>query len=151
MTLATASDEHNILETIRTSHNGIGTSLSGTRGVPDSAAGQGSNDRPREFGGRPQTARRINPDRSREIHNTIPPKKGKNTRATLKIASLNMRGRDKDKWNHINQLMRDNRIGILAVQEAHLDEPRVARLEELSQSESKSITLQTLIHQMQEG
>ncbi|KAJ3570053.1 hypothetical protein NP233_g4645 [Leucocoprinus birnbaumii] len=52
----------------------------------------------------------------------------KNTRANIKIASLNMQGRgarsfyDPDnKWYKINQLMRDEKIAILAVQEAHLD------------------------------
>jgi exonuclease III len=135
MTLATALNEnHNILETIRTSHTGNGIGLSGTRGAPDSAAGQNSDDRPREIGGRSQAARSLTPNRTtRETDTLTAPrtKKGKNTRATLKIATLNMRGRDLDKWNHINQMVRDNKIGILAVQEAHLDEPRVTRLEGL--------------------
>jgi hypothetical protein len=51
----------------------------------------------------------------------------KNTRASLKIASINMRGHGPsgsnnpdNKWNHINQLVKENRIGVLAIQEAHL-------------------------------
>jgi hypothetical protein len=56
------------------------------------------------------------------------PRTRKNTRATLKIVTLNMRGRDLDKWNHINQMLDK---GILAVQEAHLDESRVTQIEEL--------------------
>jgi hypothetical protein len=130
MTLATAPNDHNISETIRTSHTDTGLGLSGTRGAPDSATGQSSDDRPREIGGRHQAARRHTPDRTRG-NNTATSRKGKNTRATLKVASLNMRGRDAEKWNHINQMMRDSKIGILAVQEAHLDDSRVVQLEEL--------------------
>lgn len=54
-------------------------------------------------------------------------KRNKNTRASTKIASLNMRGRGapgdnniSNKWFHINQILKDKRIGILAIQEAHL-------------------------------
>jgi hypothetical protein len=49
----------------------------------------------------------------------------KNTRASLKIASLNMRGHGpsgkdpENKWNHINQLVKEKRIGVLAIQEAY--------------------------------
>jgi exonuclease III len=135
MTLVTALNEnHNILETIRTSHTGIGLGLSGTRGVSDSTADQHSDDRPREIRGRPQAPRShtlVRTARETDTQTTPQTRKGKNTRATLKIASLNMRGRDLDKWNHINQMIRDNKIGILAVQEAHLDESRVTWLEEL--------------------
>src|SRR5271156_502072 len=44
----------------------------------------------------------------------------KNTRAAIKIATLNMRGKDTEKWYNINQNMRDKKIGILALQETHL-------------------------------
>jgi exonuclease III len=131
MTLATAPNDHTTLETFRNSYTSTGIGLSGTRGVPDSAASQNSDNRPREIGGRPQAARRHTPDRTRGTNTTATLRKGKNTRATLKVASLNMRGRGTEKWNHINQMMRDSRIGILAVQEAHLDDPRVVQLEEL--------------------
>lgn len=51
-------------------------------------------------------------------------KEKKNTRANLTIASLNMKGggsdKTRDKWQHINQVMRERRIGFLAVQETHL-------------------------------
>lgn len=54
----------------------------------------------------------------------IPRKHGtKNTRANIKVATLNMRGRwhhNSDKWYHINQIVRDKKIGILALQETHL-------------------------------
>src|ERR1700691_435967 len=39
----------------------------------------------------------------------------KNTRASLKVASLNIRGRGPvgdNKWNHINQVMREQRLGV---------------------------------------
>jgi ribonuclease HI/exonuclease III len=55
----------------------------------------------------------------------------KKTKATLKIASLNMRGRGIDKWNNINQVIREKKIGILAVQESHLSEMHVNQLHEL--------------------
>lgn len=44
------------------------------------------------------------------------------TAATIKIASWNMRGRGDDKWMHINQTMRQKKIGILCLQETHLSE-----------------------------
>jgi exonuclease III len=52
----------------------------------------------------------------------------KNTRASLKVASLNIRGRGPmgdNKWNHINQIMREHRLSVLAVQEAHLTQEHV--------------------------
>lgn len=44
-------------------------------------------------------------------------------KAKIKLASLNIKGRrsgDIDKWLHIPQIMRENNIGVLAVQETHL-------------------------------
>ncbi|KAF5367240.1 hypothetical protein D9615_010668 [Tricholomella constricta] len=62
----------------------------------------------------------------------------KKTRAAIRVASLNMRGyrtagdsRTGSKWLQINQLLRDKRIGILAVQETHLTEERRDELEKL--------------------
>ena len=62
----------------------------------------------------------------------------KATRAALKVASLNVRGfgnqsvnHPSDKWNHINQLIRDKKIGVLLVQEAHMTQERCAQLEDL--------------------
>ncbi|KIY51495.1 DNase I-like protein [Fistulina hepatica ATCC 64428] len=64
----------------------------------------------------------------------------KKTGANVKISTLNMRGRGnidgqdtspQSKWMHINQLMRDKRIGILAVQEAHLTQEHVDQIERL--------------------
>jgi hypothetical protein len=46
------------------------------------------------------------------------------SKAAIKIATLNMRGRfnrdSRGGWLHINQIIRDNRIGVLALQETHL-------------------------------
>jgi exonuclease III len=66
-----------------------------------------------------------------------PPQQGqkkkikKNTRASIHIASLNMRGRgsgQNDKWNNINQVMKEHRIAVLAIQEAHLTQQHVDNL-----------------------
>jgi len=60
------------------------------------------------------------------------PKGLKNTRATLTISSLNIRGggsaNTRPKWQHINQIMREKEIGILAVQETHLKQTDVDEL-----------------------
>ncbi|EIW62622.1 DNase I-like protein, partial [Trametes versicolor FP-101664 SS1] len=60
------------------------------------------------------------------------------TRARIRIGSLNMRGFgstasavDESRWMRINQLIRDEKIGVLALQETHLNEERVAELNEL--------------------
>ncbi|KAF5336211.1 hypothetical protein D9758_017781 [Tetrapyrgos nigripes] len=62
----------------------------------------------------------------------------KNTKAAIRIASLNIRGyghtnttHPTHKWRHVNQIMRDKRIGILMVQEAHLTTERVTENEHL--------------------
>jgi hypothetical protein len=67
----------------------------------------------------------------RKNHNT------KNTRANMTIASLNMRGRysnngTTDKWRDINQLMKESKINMLAIQEAHLKQDEVDDLHTLS-------------------
>ncbi|KAG1863878.1 Endonuclease/exonuclease/phosphatase [Suillus subluteus] len=57
----------------------------------------------------------------------------KTTRANIRIASLNMRGRwsnGTDKWNNINQIMRDKKIGIMAIQEMHLMKEEESKLNE---------------------
>jgi exonuclease III len=65
---------------------------------------------------------------SQPSHPTRQPTKRKGqktTRANIKIASLNIRGRwhnGADKWMHINQIIREQRIGIMALQETHLSE-----------------------------
>ena len=60
------------------------------------------------------------------------PRGNKTLRANITIASLNINGggtaQTKEKWQHINQLLRDKKIGILAVQETHLGEDTVHNL-----------------------
>lgn len=86
---------------------------------------------------RSQNARReMNPrahgnQRAQQIQHR---KFGKKTRASIKIASLNMRGRysnGTDKWFHINQIVREKRIGILALQETHVTPEDVASIHQL--------------------
>lgn len=53
----------------------------------------------------------------------------KTTRATMKVATLNIRGggstATRDKWQHVNQIMQEKNIAILAIQETHLNEASV--------------------------
>ncbi|KAI0355197.1 DNase I-like protein, partial [Trametes cingulata] len=60
------------------------------------------------------------------------------TKARFTVASLNMRGfrqttsdSSAGKWLFVNQLVRDKRIGVLAVQETHLDERRAEMIRDL--------------------
>ncbi|KAF9537728.1 DNase I-like protein, partial [Agrocybe pediades] len=56
------------------------------------------------------------------------------TKAKIKIATLNIRGggsaTTRPKWDHVNQLLRTQQIGILAIQESHLKEEDVITLHE---------------------
>jgi len=63
----------------------------------------------------------------------LPAKHNKTTRGTLKIGTLNMRGGaakilSQDKWQHVDQLLKVNHIGILSIQEAHLTEEHIVNL-----------------------
>ncbi|GLB44701.1 putative RNase H [Lyophyllum shimeji] len=60
----------------------------------------------------------------------------KNTKAAIRVASLNIKGyraanETNSKWFHVNQLVRQKRIGILLVQETHLTEERRDTIEGL--------------------
>jgi len=79
----------------------------------------------------PQT----NAEPSQDTHNNVTPRdttphtprrKVKKTKDELKVATLNIRGggsaTTKDKWQHINQIVRDRRISAIAIQETHLNE-----------------------------
>ncbi|KAI0685787.1 Endonuclease/exonuclease/phosphatase, partial [Cerioporus squamosus] len=66
------------------------------------------------------------------------------TRATLTVGTLNMRGAGQaaqggigEKWLSINQIIRDEKIAILGLQEAHLLESKVDQINELFQSTMK--------------
>ena len=56
----------------------------------------------------------------------------KTTKAVLKLATLNIRGggsaATQGKWNNINQIIRDKKIDILAIQESHLNEAALNNL-----------------------
>ncbi|KAF5376091.1 hypothetical protein D9615_007753 [Tricholomella constricta] len=58
------------------------------------------------------------------------------SKAAIRVAALNIRGyihtlSRQPKWHHVNQLLHDKRVGILAVVEAHLTEERKDKLESL--------------------
>jgi len=62
----------------------------------------------------------------------------KNTKVSIKIAALNIRGNGhldpsngKNKWNHVNQIMREGKIGILAIGKAHLNAERSRNIEQI--------------------
>ncbi|KAL1945502.1 hypothetical protein VTO73DRAFT_2353 [Trametes versicolor] len=68
----------------------------------------------------------------------------RSTKARVKLASLNMRGLGPsdatgmpDKWMRINQIVRDSKIAILAIQEAHLECEKADQLNELFSSSLK--------------
>ncbi|KAI0335407.1 DNase I-like protein, partial [Cubamyces sp. BRFM 1775] len=59
-------------------------------------------------------------------------------KAHIKVATLNMKGygtgvggEASSKWMRLNQLVKEKRIAVLAIQEAHLDTQRAQRLQEL--------------------
>lgn len=65
-------------------------------------------------------------------------KRNKHTRTSLKIASLNLNGKgtlandgEDNKWLHLNQIMHEEKIGILAIQEAHLTPEFIEQLKHL--------------------
>lgn len=62
----------------------------------------------------------------------------KTTKAAIKIAFLNMKGHGsldlsstRNKWMHINQIMRDEKIGVLLLQETHMNEMRHDKTQKL--------------------
>ena len=80
-------------------------------------------------------AQRVTP--STQAHRESAPRTGRKTKANIHIGSLNMNGRsgiispNNQKWNELNQLMREAKIGILCLQETHLtkeDEEMINRL-----------------------
>ncbi|KAF4578310.1 hypothetical protein EYR36_000117 [Pleurotus pulmonarius] len=67
-------------------------------------------------------------------------KKGRNNRATVRVASFNMKGfassqseggGPTEKWLRINQIMRENKYGIMILQETHMDEERQQAIQNL--------------------
>ncbi|KAH9922127.1 uncharacterized protein B0H18DRAFT_1121139 [Fomitopsis serialis] len=62
---------------------------------------------------------------------------GRKTKASLHIGSLNLNGRGSlngprdQKWNAVNQLLREERLGVLCLQETHLDETHTNTIQDL--------------------
>lgn len=95
---------------------------------------------PRGGGSREGSANPTTNENPAENGNATPGegKRRKRTRASLTLASLNMKGRGSssplhpnNKWNLLHQFIKERRIAILAVQETHLDEEYMERLAEL--------------------
>ncbi|KAF8195167.1 Endonuclease/exonuclease/phosphatase, partial [Mycena galopus ATCC 62051] len=86
-------------------------------------------------GGRPRSQRERRQDNVRQLRQRKKPKGiKKKTKGYIKVSSLNMRGRynkGEDKWLRINQLVRDRRIGILALQETHLAPDEVENINKI--------------------
>ena len=94
---------------------------------------QGS--QPRILGRRRHAPPRTQPARHTNSPNTRH-SNGKKTKANMKVASLNMRGRFHngiDKWLHINQMVRDDKIAILALQETHLNQDQTESINNMFQ------------------
>ena len=117
-------------------HTVHGFSLSGPRGglpLPTCETaeertgenGDGADASPNQNDGHGETERR-NRLHQNEKQKEQRKKKGRRTKAHIKVASLNVNGRgnltgrNNNKWNTINQVMKEQRIGILCVQETHL-------------------------------
>ncbi|EPS95244.1 hypothetical protein FOMPIDRAFT_1132780, partial [Fomitopsis schrenkii] len=67
---------------------------------------------------------------------TEPQRRGRKTKAAIKIGTLNLNGRGNisatvSKWSAVNQLLREERIGILAIQETHLSEEDICSIHDL--------------------
>lgn len=64
------------------------------------------------------------------------PERGRKTKASLLVGSLNMNGRGPltggdSKWNAINQVLREKKLGILLLQETHLTDEDAANIRDL--------------------
>ena len=102
-------------------------------GPPSNLNSQRANDT-----GTNQRVQQVLPDSQRAA--SIPlrgdsPHNKRRTRANIKIASLNIRGggsnKIQEKWHHINQLLRQDKIGILALQETHSTDALISSLHAL--------------------
>ena len=94
---------------------------------------------PRENGRRPRptlrnTSQRQHTQRTPQRPRHAATQGNKTLRANITIASLNINGggtlQTREKWQHVDQLLRNNKIGILAVQETHLKEDTINSLHE---------------------
>lgn len=74
----------------------------------------------------------------------ISKRNNRNKRRAIKITSLNIKGRGSDsiqfKWMEINQLMRESKINIMAIQETHINKEREEVLNKLFDRQARIIT-----------
>ncbi len=82
------------------------------------------------------------------LHSALRSPRKPRTKSRLKLATLNMRGYGRasanqisDKWLAINQIIRDGKIAVLALQEAHLTDERVEELNTLFEATMAVIAL----------
>ncbi len=130
------TEANSVLDPQRLSDTGAAGSLAAARDREESIAEYGSS--PRLDNGRVEQTQ----PRPTARGNTRPSKsQGQRTRATLTIGTLNMRGAGQathggigEKWMQINQVLRDGRIGILGIQEAHLTDEKAEQINQLFSS-----------------
>ncbi|KAI0336024.1 DNase I-like protein, partial [Cubamyces sp. BRFM 1775] len=111
--------------------------LEENRGARGPSANSGPDDVNHEYGGRRGLPQRGHLDGQGE-QPTRKRKRRRQTKAHLRIATLNMRGyrangqvSPEGKWMQVNQLLREKRIAVLALQETHLSQERVLMLNRL--------------------
>ena len=114
--------------------SGLNRSLSVSDQVPNSGLGPGI-----------PLATDTGPDREPERalptpggldNNANTPPNRKANRAAIKVASINMRGyggqnalSPQNNWQHVNQVMREEKIAVLLVQETHMNEERQSQVD----------------------
>lgn len=102
------------------------------------ATGRGREGRTHEVSRDPRSTNIAQRNPTEGAHTATEPKRiVKNTRAALKIASLNMKGRNTanqpngiGKWTDVRRQMKEMRIGMMVLQETHLDENHYNRVRE---------------------
>ncbi len=116
------------------------TSLARARGCDDPGTSVAINESSSEIGGTPHDPPAPN-QRTGRRQDGRSKKRRKKTKGRLRLGTLNMRGYTSsgggpptDKWLCINQVIRDNRIAVLALQETHLTAERINLLNTLFKS-----------------
>ncbi|KAH9923247.1 uncharacterized protein B0H18DRAFT_1120513 [Fomitopsis serialis] len=127
-----------------------GTPLLHPRETTVSPAPADLDDRMEELGDGAASAALPNLPSRLDIHRGRPPRallrptagqpnipSGRRTKASLKVCSLNLNGKGgsagspNQKWNELNQLLREDKIGLLCLQETHLNDEEVNMLNNL--------------------
>jgi len=116
----------NIITSTQVTNNGQGYSLPNSQGDGELSIVHTPNEGNREIGDGTENAQLATPQDD-NIPSNLPltNKKKKRIKANTKITSLNMKGRyhdGEDKWIQIRDMIRTEKIGILALQETHLTE-----------------------------